>query len=56
MPYQGSMLTRDENIVNVDLVVQYRRTDPQKYLFNMRDPEDTLADATASAIRESVGQ
>ncbi len=56
LPYQGSMLTRDENIVNVDLVVQYRRTDPQKYLFNMRDPEDTLADATASAIRETVGR
>lgn len=56
LPYQGSMLTRDENIVNVDLVVQYRRTDPQKYLFNMRDPEDTLADATASAIREVVGR
>ena len=56
LAYQGSMLTRDENIVNVDLVVQYRRTDPQKYLFNMRDPEDTLADATASAIREIIGR
>ena len=30
LPYRGSMLTRDENIVNVDLVVQFRRTDPQK--------------------------
>ena len=56
LSYQGSMLTRDENIVNVDLVVQYRRTDPKKYLFSMRDPEDTLADATASAIREIVGR
>jgi modulator of FtsH protease HflK len=56
LPYQGSMLTRDENIVNVDLVVQYRRTDAKKFLFNMRDPEDTLADATASAIREVVGR
>lgn len=53
--YQGSMLTKDTNIVSVDLVVQYRRTDPEKFLFNMRDPEDTLADATASAIREVVG-
>jgi membrane protease subunit HflK len=56
LPYSGSMLTRDENIVNVDLVVQFRRTDPQAFLFNMRDPEDTLADATASAIREVVGR
>jgi membrane protease subunit HflK len=54
--YQGSMLTRDENIVNIDLVVQYRRTDPQSYLFNMRDPENTLSDMTASAIREIVGK
>jgi modulator of FtsH protease HflK len=56
LSYQGSMLTRDENIVNVDLVVQFRRTDPQGFLFNMRDPERTLRDATASAIREVVGR
>src|SRR3970040_2506416 len=56
LPYQGSMLTRDENIVNIDLVVQYRRTDPENYLFNMRDPENTLRDMTASAIREFVGK
>jgi membrane protease subunit HflK len=55
-PYQGSMLTRDENIVVVNLVVQYRRTDPESYLFSMRDPEDTLQDVTASAIREIVGK
>src|SRR5690606_2472624 len=54
--YDGSMLTRDENIVNVNLVVQYRRTDPQAFLFNMRDPERTLYDVTASAIRETVGK
>lgn len=54
--YQGNMLTRDENIVIVDLVVQYRRTDPLKYLFSMRRPEDTLRDVTASAIREVVGK
>jgi membrane protease subunit HflK len=55
-PYKGSMLTRDENIVNVELVVQYRRTDPQAFMFNMRDPEDALMDVTASAIREVVGK
>jgi membrane protease subunit HflK len=54
--YRGSMLTRDENIVNVDLVVQFRRTDPQAFLFNMRNPEEALLDVTASAIREVIGR
>jgi membrane protease subunit HflK len=54
--YQGSMLTRDENIVLVDLVVQYRRADPYAYLFNLRSPEDSLRDVTASAIREIIGK
>ncbi len=56
LPYQGSMLTRDENIVLVDLVVQFRRTDPEAYLFNMRAPEETLGDITGSAIREVIGK
>ena len=54
--YRGSMLTRDENIVIVDLVVQYRRSDPNEFLFNLRNPEDTLKDVTASAIREIIGK
>lgn len=54
--YSGSMLTRDENIVIVDLVVQYRREDPEAYLFNLRNAEATLEDVTASAIREVVGR
>jgi membrane protease subunit HflK len=54
--YRAGMLTRDENIVNVSLVVQYRRTDPQTFIFNVRDPERTLEAATASAIREVVGR
>jgi len=37
-------------------VVQFRRTDPQAFLFNMRDPEDALNYATASAIREVIGR
>ena len=54
--YQGSMLTEDENIVLVDLVVQYRRTDPEAYLFNMRDPVETIRNVTGSAIREIIGK
>jgi membrane protease subunit HflK len=55
-PYRGSMLTRDENIVDIELVVQFRRTDPQAFLFNMRTPEEALIDATASAVREVIGR
>jgi membrane protease subunit HflK len=55
-PYDASMLTRDENIVNVSLVVQFRRTDPQSYLFNLERPEEILEAATASAIREVIGR
>jgi membrane protease subunit HflK len=54
--YRGSMLTRDENIVIVALVVQYRRADPMAFLFKLRSAEDTLQDATASAIREIIGK
>lgn len=56
-PYKHStrMLTADENIVEVDTVVQYRRADPQSYLFNVRDPESTLREVSESAIREVVG-
>ncbi len=54
--YRGSMLTEDENIVVVDLVVQYRRSDPEAYLFNVEEPIDTLEDVTSSAIREVIGK
>ena len=36
--------------------LQFRRTDAQKFMFNMREPENTLIDATASAIREVIGR
>ena len=49
------MLTADENIVDVDVVVQFRKADPQAVLFNIRDPEATLAEVSESAIREVVG-
>lgn len=55
-PYQGSMLTKDEAIVLVDLVVQYRRANAEDFVFNLRNPEDTLRDVTRSAIREIIGK
>lgn len=53
---QTRMLTSDENIVVVDLVVQYQKADPVSYLFNVRDPDATLSDISESAIREVVGK
>jgi membrane protease subunit HflK len=55
-PQTTSMLTADENIVIVDMVVQYRKTDPEAYLFDVLDPEGTLGDASESAIREVIGK
>ncbi len=55
-PQTTSMLTSDENIVIVDMVVQYRNADPMKFLFDVEDPLGTLADASESAIREVVGK
>ena len=53
---QTRMLTADENIVVVDLVVQYLNANPENYLFNVRDPDGTLADVSESAIREVIGK
>ncbi|RMF94727.1 MAG: FtsH protease activity modulator HflK [Gammaproteobacteria bacterium] len=50
------MLTADENIVVVDMVVQFQRANPVDYLFNVRDPDGTLRDVSESAIREVVGK
>jgi membrane protease subunit HflK len=50
------MLTQDEALVDIKLAVQYRRADPVKFTFNVRDPEETLGEVSESAIREVVGQ
>lgn len=51
-----SMLTKDENIVDVELTVQFRVSDVENYLFNVVDPDLTLQQATKSAVRETVGR
>jgi membrane protease subunit HflK len=50
------MLTQDENIVDVQFAVQYQVKDAQSYLFNVRDPDETLREATESAVREIIGK
>lgn len=53
--YSAQMLTKDENLVSVALAVQYRIGDLQEYLFNVTDPEESLQQATSSALRQVVG-
>ncbi|MCY4143118.1 MAG: FtsH protease activity modulator HflK [Gammaproteobacteria bacterium] len=53
--HQQDMLTEDENIVKVNLVVQYVVEDPISNLIHIRDPELSLEHATESALRHVVG-
>ena len=53
--HRASMLTRDENIIQVELAVQYRIKDAQDYLFQVRNPDNTLQEITESALREVIG-
>lgn len=53
--HKALMLTKDENLVVIELVVQYLVSDAIEYLFNVSDPDNTLHQATESALREVVG-
>ncbi len=53
--HKALMLTEDENIVEIELNVQYRIINAKDYLFNVQDPDSTLLQATESALREIVG-
>ena len=50
------VLTRDENIVSVEINVQYRVSDAQRYLFGTRDGDEVLSQAALSVVREQVGR
>ena len=52
---ETKMITGDEYIVLTDLIVQWKITEPQKYLFNSVDPEKILHDATSASIRSVIG-
>ncbi|MGF1763616.1 FtsH protease activity modulator HflK [Aliivibrio kagoshimensis] len=51
----GLMLTKDENVVTVEMGVQYRVSDPIKYLFSVTNADDSLRQATDSALRAVIG-
>ena len=52
----GLMLTGDENIVDIDFEVVWNIADPSKYLFNLRDPQQTIRAVSESAMREIIAQ
>ncbi len=56
VPREALMLTQDENIVNIQLAVQYQVSDPQRYLFDVRDPNVVLKQVAESVIREVIGK
>ena len=53
--YRTEMLTEDMQYVFIEMVVQFRRSDPILYSFKVVGPEQTLEDVTESALREVVG-
>ena len=55
LPAAGFVLTQDENVVRVEMDVQYRVTDARKYLFSVTNADDSLSQATDSALRYVVG-
>jgi len=56
VPQESLMLTGDENIVDIHVVVFWRIKDAQKYLFNIQSPEVTVKEVAESAMRDIVGQ
>ena len=52
---EKSMVTGDSNVALVEWVVQYKVKDPMSYLFKVRNPDETLRDASESIMREVVG-
>ncbi len=55
MEAESFMITRDYNFVNVDFYVEYRVTDPVKYLYASEDPVGILKNLTQSYIRDTIG-
>jgi membrane protease subunit HflK len=56
IPINSTMLTQDENIVDILGTVQYQIDNAEKYLLNVRNPEISLSQVTESALRQSIGR
>ena len=56
LTHKGVMLTQDENIVDVEVAVQWQIKDPAAYIFNVNAPAATLNQVTESAVRSVIGK
>jgi membrane protease subunit HflK len=56
VPDESSMLTGDQNIIEIDFNVQWKIKNAGQFLFNIRDPEATVKVVAESAIREIIGR
>lgn len=56
LPEESLMLTADANIVDIDVIVLWNIAEAEKFIFNIRNPEQTIKRVAESAIRETVGQ
>lgn len=54
--HESLMLTKDENIVDIQFAVQYKVSNAKDYVFNVKDPDTTLRQVTETAMREIVGK
>ena len=54
--HDGLMLTGDENVVDIDFQVVWNINDPARFLFNLRDPRQTIRAVSESAMREIIAQ
>ena len=55
LPASGFMLTQDENVVRVEMQIQYRVIDARNYVFSVTDADDSLSESLDSALRYVVG-
>ena len=52
---ESHMLTGDENIVQLEWIVQFRKQNPRDYLFNVKDPHESIEDASEASMRAVIG-
>jgi membrane protease subunit HflK len=56
IPQESLMVTGDQNIIDIEFTVQWKISDAGKFLFNIRNPEDTVKIVAESAMREIIGR
>ncbi|MBU0761823.1 MAG: FtsH protease activity modulator HflK [Candidatus Altiarchaeota archaeon] len=55
VPKESMIVSGDENIVDINLIVQYRISDQSKFLFNSREPNRVVKDVVEASVRQVIG-